>query len=201
MNENTPVIVSTEQVMSSEGYPYTLSLRKVDIEDEKTLNHFIKSCEKLVRLSPEYKLWTNYVRDVLGYTTCSITGEKHCETTVEIHHHPISLYSYIKAIILKKSTDSEEFCSFDIATCIIEEHYNMKVPFCLLLKSMHQKFHNGFLRIPMEIIVGDIEYFMKKYMHYLEDDEVDTILKRTKVNKENCGWADGYKWSKDNYAK
>jgi hypothetical protein len=194
----TNIIISTDQVLSAEDYPYTLSLRRKDLDDEKSLNKFIMSCEKLVRISPEYRMWTYYIRDVLGNTTCCVTGEKHSETTIEIHHHPYSLYTYTKGVVLKKIHDNEEFCSFDIATKIVELHYEMKVPFCLLVLSLHKKYHNGAFLIPMSLVMGDRDYFLKNYSFYLPDDEQETILRRFEITEENCGWNfhDGYRWVK-----
>lgn len=171
-----------------------LSLRIDDFNSEKDLERFVKSCERLVRNSPEYKLWVSYIRDVLNLTVCHITGESLNETTVDLHHHPFSLFMIVKGLIYKKIGNDEKFCSFDIAMETIEMHFNMYVPFVPLVYSLHEKFHNGFLKIPMEIVYGNCDYLMKEIFPFLDPDEQNVIIERLSINKSNCGWEKGYKW-------
>ena len=187
-------IKSENQVLSSNDSPYTLSLRRNDFADEKEMERFIKSCERLIRMSPEYRIWTDYIRSVLGYYRCEITGESHQETTVDIHHHPFSLYAITKAAILRNEASGKEFCSYDISSEVIQLHYDMRVPFCLLISSLHEKFHNGALMIPMDLVHGDVQYFITTYLSFLDDDAVESITNRLGVTKENCGWEKGYRW-------
>jgi hypothetical protein len=78
-------------------------------------------------------------------------------------------------------------------------HYDLKVPFVVLLKSMHEKFHNGFLKIPINLVHGDLRYFIDNYKEFLEDDDVEIIYDRLSVNFENCGWANKYNWNNNKY--
>ncbi len=191
---NSALIQSENQQLKSSVTPYTLSLRRDDFDNEKELSSFIKSCERIIRTSPEYKLWTEYIREVLGYHVCQLTGEMHAQTTVDIHHHPWSLYSIVKVIIIEKIVNKKSFCSYDISSDVIQLHYDMKAPFVLLLRSLHDKFHNGFLQIPMELVHGDSKFLVERYISYLDDEEAELISNRMTVNKENCGWIKGYRW-------
>jgi len=165
-------IKTDNQVLSSPNAPYTLSLRRTDFSDEKEMEKFVKSCEKIIRMSPEYRIWTDYIRSVLGFHRCEITGEMHQETSVDIHHHPYSLYAITKAVILRSEASGKEFCSYDISSEVIQLHYDMRVPFCLLVSSLHEKYHNGALQIPMDLVHGDIQYFIDNYLTFLDDDAV-----------------------------
>ena len=100
--------------LSSPDYEYKLKLTQADISDEKELVKFIRGCEQLIRTSPEYKLWVAYVHEVLGLTNCSITNESHSNAKSDLHHTPFTLFSIVKAVILKHINDEKEFCSFDI---------------------------------------------------------------------------------------
>lgn len=174
--------------LSAEEFPYTLKLKRDSFENEKDLSKFIRSCERIIRTCPEYKIWTEYVREVLGFHSCSLTGELHYQTNVDIHHHPISLYTYVLGVCLEKINKGLDFDSFDICHIVLKNHYEMKVPFICLLKSYHDKFHNGALELPMEFVHGDYKHFMETYSSYLEEDVLETINERLRVNKENCGW-------------
>lgn len=192
-------ITSTDHVISSDNSIYELSLRRDEIEDEKELKQFIKSCEKLFRLSPEYKLWTGYVREVLGYVKCDLTSEVHGQMSTDIHHHPISLYTITKAIIMKKINEGKEFCSLDIVIDLVEMHYELNVGFIILIKSLHEKFHNGFLQLPMEVVKGHYKHFLSNLFNYLDDDSKEIIEDRLAINLENCGYGEQYYWTKENY--
>lgn len=179
--------------LSSDNNPYLLKLKISEFGDEKELDKFVKACERLIRSSPEYRIWTSYIRDSLGYYKCEVTGEQHAQTTVDIHHHPFSLYSIVKAVILKKVSGAVEFCSYDICEEVIKLHYEMRAPFCLLVSSLHEKFHNGFFLIPIELIRGDMQHLFDKYFAFLDDDDQQTITARLGINKNNCGWTQ-YRW-------
>lgn len=174
--------------ISSGEYPYTLTLRKEDFDNDKDLTKFVNNCEKMVRMSGEYRIWTEYIREALGYHSCQITGELHNQTRVEIHHHPITLFSIVKGVVLRNIASKKQFCTFDVATEVIQLHYELKAPFCLLVKSLHDKYHNGYLEIPIDMVHGDYNYFINNYISFFEDDEASSIISKLSVNRQNCGW-------------
>ena len=199
MEETSEDLISSDNnTISSdnENFPYSLTLRIDNIDDEKELKKFIKNTELLIRRSPEYKLWSSYVRDVHGCSKCNVTDEVCGEVTIEIHHHPIPLFYLVKSEIVKNIANNNEFCSFDVATKIIENHYQNKVGYVPLVKTLHEKFHNGYFELPMEIVKGNYNDFINKNLNYLEEEERESITKRLKIKKENCGWSSGLKWIK-----
>lgn len=185
--------------LSSEETPYTLSLRITDVGDEKQLKRFIRQCEGMIRKSPEYRVWTNYVRDVLGFFSCDLTKENHAQCNCDIHHHPISLFMITKAVILSYMSSSKEFCSADIAVKVLELHYENRIGFISIIRSLHEKFHNGYLQLPMQLVHGDYKLFISTYGKYLEDDDLDTIKARLEINFDNCGFGTQYYWSQNKY--
>lgn len=201
MESMTSVFSSNNEVISNSENEYVLPLRINDISDPKEMKRFIKSCELLIRRSPEYHIWTDYIRETLGFVRCQITDELHYQTQTDIHHHPISLYNITKGVINKKIYDQIPFNSFDICSDIMKLHYDLKVPFVVLLKSMHEKFHNGFLKIPINLAHGDLRYFIDNYKEFLEDDDIEIIYDRLSVNFENCGWNNNYNWNNNKYIK
>lgn len=183
-------------VLFSDLFPTSLSLRIDGFDTEKEQHSFIKSCVKLIRTSVEYKLWKKYLIDVLGVTTCSITNEDMSECSIEIHHHVPSIYAVTKAVVNKRIEDDKPFSSFDIALDVIELHFKNKIGYVPLLNSMHEKFHNGFLNIPIEYVRGDYKSFLNEYLKYLDEEDVKTIDERliVKLNKDEPPL-----WTKDNY--
>lgn len=177
----------------SDNYPFRLSLRVKTFENESEYKKFLKNCEKIVRGCLEYKLWRDYITDVLGVNTCMITDEKMDEVSIEVHHHVPSLFALVKALVNKKMEREEEFSTFDIALEVIELHFMNKIGYLTLLRSMHEKLHNGYLSVPISIIKGDYQYFVREFSKYLDEDDLAIINSRLAINESNCSW------SRDNY--
>jgi len=175
--------------LNSENCPVSLTLRINSFENSSELNKFIKAVERLVRSCGEYKQWKAYLIDILGCVECAITGELLNEVTLEVHHHIPSLYDVVKAVVMKNLENQIEFCSFDIATKVIEIHYENKVGFVMLVKTLHEKFHNGFLKIPIDLVRGNYMAFLNEYSRYLDDEDLDKINERLAINETNCLWS------------
>lgn len=173
----------------SDTFPFRLSLRIRNFENEADYKKFVKNAEMLIRRCNEYKLWRNYIIDVLQINTCMITNESVDQVTIEVHHHIPSLYTLVCALVNKKIESEEEFCSFDIAQEAIELHFKNKLGYVTLLKSMHEKFHNGFLTIPVNFVKGDYNHFISEYSKYLDEIDIDKIQARLAVNEHNVSWA------------
>jgi len=172
----------------SERHPFSLSLRISNFENEATYKKFIKNCELIVRRSLEYKEWRNYIVDVLQINECMITHERMDEVTIEVHHHVPSLYTLITALVNKCIEENLQFCTFDICQQAIELHFQNRVGYVTLLKSMHEKFHNGKLDVPISYVKGDYTYFVREYSKYLDEAELETLQARLAVNEHNCTW-------------
>lgn len=192
--DSTEVKSNVEKLeLYSDGYPFNLPLRITTFEDDSLYTKFIKNVEKTIRGSIEYKLWTDYLKDVLGVQTCFITNERMDQVKIDIHHHIPSLYTMVKGVLNKKIKNNEEFCSFDISTEVIELHYKNRVGYVALIKSMHEKFHNGFLKIPISLVKGDYQWFIREFSEYLDQEDLDIINERLSITEGN------QEWTIDNY--
>jgi hypothetical protein len=188
--EQNTVEADTERFeLYSQDYPLTLPLRIGNFENEAHFKKFVKNCETLVRRSNEYASWRNYVIEILGLNTCHITDEHISEVSVEVHHHIPSLYAVVSAVVNKKVGDQQQFCSFDIATEVIQLHFQNRVGYTILIGSMHEKFHNGHLDIPINLVHGNYNYFIQNYGGYLENEELEKIQQRLAVTITTVGWS------------
>jgi hypothetical protein len=174
-------------------YPYNLPMRIMGFEDEKVYFKFIKNCEKIIRSSNEYNEWRKYLKDVLQNNHCLITLEIDDQVTVEIHHHIPSLFTVIKTVTNKFVDNKKEFCSFDICLEVMELHFLNKIGYVPLIKSMHEKLHSGFLKIPVDLVRGNYKDFLKDYGQYIDDDDWEVIKERQSIVISNN------KWKKDEY--
>lgn len=173
----------------SERHPFSLSLRISNFENEAVYKKFIKNCEMTIRRSIEYREWRNYIVDVLQINECMITHEKMDEVTVEVHHHLPSLYVLVTALVNRHIEENIDFCTFDICKEAIEVHFQNRVGYVTLLKSIHEKFHNGRLDVPLEYVQGNYNHFIQEYSKYLDEADLETIQARLAVKEHNCSWS------------
>jgi len=183
-------VVADENILKlySTNSPFELSMRIKRFENDSEYNKFIKSVERMVRSSYEYKLWKTYLIDVLGLTTCVITDENLAELTLEVHHHVPCLYIIVKALLNESIENEEFFCTYDIATKVMELHFKNQLGYAMMCKSMHEKYHNGFLEIPIESIKGNYMEFINLYSRYLDAEDLDILNNLLQINRSNCSW-------------
>jgi len=183
-------IKSDENILTlhSDNVPFQLSMRFKKFENDSEYNKFIKSVERMVRSSMEYKLWKSYLIDVLGMTSCVITEENLAELSLEVHHHMPSLYILVKGVLNKMIDEDQAFCSFDVAIKVIELHFLNHLGYVMLCSSMHEKYHNGFLDLPIESVKGNYMAFINEYSQYLDDEDLDKINSNIQTTRSNCEW-------------
>ncbi len=184
---------SSSMELYSNDYPFRLPMKTVNFENEVDFDKFVKNCERLIRSSYEYKQWRNYITDVLGANICVITNESMTEVSLDVHHHLPSLFIVTKSVINKKMTDHLSFSTFDICSDVLELHFLNRIGYCVLLKSIHEKFHNGFLTVPIEYVKGNYLLYLQEYTKYLDEEDLEKINNRLIIHESNCSW------TKDNY--
>jgi hypothetical protein len=129
-----------------------LYINSNEFPQEKDRKQFIKDTERIIRNSNEYKKWLKFIHGVLGINfKCYKSGDLAGMCTIEIHHHPLTLFNL--TVIAIDSTAI--FNSFTIADLVIGWHFENKVGFVPLNKTNHDKFHNRVLTIPVEVIEGN----------------------------------------------
>ena len=185
--------VNDESIFSLPDTEFNLSLRVSSFNSAKDFDNFIKNVERMVRYSGEYKLWVKYITDHLGHSHCALTNESINECSLEVHHHPITLYVIVKAIVNDALRREQEFSSFDIAVKVIETHFQNKVGYIVLLSDLHKKYHSGFLNLPIELVNGEYRYIMNHYN--LEENEYDKVVSLCGVHMDDVQ----QKWKKNEY--
>ena len=196
MDLNSPEIFSDESTntLKSSDSPFDLPLRIESLPSEKDLHKFLKCVERIIRTSVEYRFWISFITTALGNTKCKLTHEQMSETNIEIHHHPINLYTICKAVVNNKINAKELFCTFDIATEVIELHFQNKVGYIPLLSDLHNKFHEGFLDLPMELVSGEYKEILKDYS--IDDEDLQRIHSLCGIKAKDVK---SINWSKDDY--
>lgn len=192
-SKQTDIDTNDNNVLHLENSEFDLHLRIDHFDDDGERIRFIKSVEKMVRRSPEYSLWRNYIMDVLGQTTCEITNESASDCSIEVHHHPLGLYTIVETVVGDYITHQREFSTFDIAKDVIELHFQNKVGYIVLISNMHEKFHNGKLQLPIEFVKGDYKWIPQHYS--MEQEPYDKFLELANIHVSDVRET----WSKGNY--
>ncbi len=172
---------------------FDLPLRISTFASAKDYENFVRNVERVVRYSQEYKLWVKYITEHLGHTTCALTNETMNECSLEIHHHPINLYTVVKSVVNDMMSNNIEFSTFDVALKIIELHFQNKIGYIVLLSDLHKKYHNGFLNLPIEMVNGNYKYILENYN--IEENEYDKICRLCSIKMADVEQS----WSKDHY--
>lgn len=169
---------------------YTLEMPIGEFDSDKDKDKFIKKCVGIARSLPEYKEWVKYVKDMLGYRTCSLTGENGDEVTVEIHHHPLTMFDITSIIIDTYLKNNKKFTSMNILNDVMTLHYNNKVGFIPLCTTYHEKYHNGYAVIPPKLVIGEWNYLLETVGYEVNQDIVNKCseLMSESNNETINGW-------------
>jgi len=184
---------TSDKILFSPNYAFSLSLRIREFEDDKQFVKFIKNVESLVRKSYEFSLWRQYILEVLKVSKCAITFESKEDVSICIHHHIPSLFLLVKGVIQKYMKEEKEFCTFDIARDVIEIHYQNRLGYVPLTETMHEKFHNGKLDIPINLVQGDYLWCLSNLVFDTYDlEEINSRLAVQSWTKFPSWWSNHY---------
>lgn len=145
--------------------PFAVSFYFDDYYNEKSVKQFIKTVEKLIRTSKEYKTYIELLRtNVYALNHDSImTNITTADVDLEFHHNPFTLYDIIEVVMLYHIAHEEKFTSFSLAKEIMNLHYEHKVGLTPMTKTTHELAHSGNLFISARQIFGDYHKFMEQY--------------------------------------
>ena len=157
-----------------------------DLSDEKSYNKFISDVEKEVRGSFEYKRLINYLKKYCGMNQCAYfentTMNPDSKVTIEIHHHPFTLYDICTIVMAKRMYYNESLELEMVAKEVIKLHYEDKVGLIPLSKTPHKLYHNGFLQIPLESVRGNWRAFKNEYWDFMTNEQKDVIERIIQFN-------------------
>lgn len=166
----------------------SLTICRDDFMEDKKFKNYVRNIERLVRTSPEYKSWLQFVYGVLGTNLCCYqTGELPISCTIHMHHHPITLYDWV-VICIENTT---RFDTFSIAEEVMALHYNNSIGFIPLCATSHEKYHNDMLVIPIELVEGNWREFIQVHGTGIPEYILNNVTTFSSVSLANCNdtWA------------
>ena len=155
--------------------------------NEKTRSKFIKSVEKIIRSSLEYREFINYLRSELGMNFCmffnNVSRDDIKNIGIEIHHIPFSLFDIVNIVLRKYETEELTIDPLVIADEVMRLHYEGKVGLVPLSITVHELYHRGDLFIPLQYVDKGFILFYQEYKDYMK--EYEEMLKRLIVMSRN----------------
>lgn len=167
--------------------PFAVSFYFDDYYNEKSVKQFIKTVEKLIRTSKEYKMYIELLRtNVFALNHDSImTNITTADVDLEFHHTPLTLYDIVEIVILKHITNDEKFTSFSIAKEVMDLHYKHKVGLVPLTKTTHELAHSGNLFISESQIFGQYKMFLEEYKDGVSADLIQKVRELENLSAAN----------------
>lgn len=174
INSNTTNVIQLDVIPDYENDVY-------DLNDEKSFSKFVVDLEREVRSSYEYKKLIKYLKEHKGMNRCAFfdrtTIDPERKVTIEIHHHPFTLYDICIIVCAKRQYNGESMELEMVAKEVMQLHYEGKVGLIPLSKTPHDLYHNGFLQIPLKNVYGNWREFRNEYYDFFTDEQKD-ILER-----------------------
>lgn len=167
--------------------PFAETFYFSDYYDDKKVKQFIKSVEKLIRTSVEYKTYIELLRtNIFALNHDSIMSNiTTADVDLEFHHYPFSLYELIECCILQHIYKNENFTSFSLAKEIMEEHFKNNIGLVPLTKTTHELAHSGNLFLSSKQVFGNYHKFMEEHKNGLTAEiveKINTMERRTADN-------------------
>ena len=101
------------------------------IMNDKDKINLIKTVERIVRRSLEYKQYIKFLKDEIDMTSCSffsnISNKNNTSIGIEIHHEPFTLFDITQIIVEKFIDQDMEINPLLISDEVMKLHYQCKV--------------------------------------------------------------------------
>ena len=143
------------------------------LRNNRERDKLIKTCEKYIRSSMEYRDYVALLKNEYNMIHCAILpqvtkgeGKKY---SVEIHHDPFSLYDIVDLEILRREDQNESLNTLDIAESVMELHYAGLVGLIPLSKTQHELVDSHKVFIPLQHIFFDYAKLYEHYQYYIEN--------------------------------
>jgi hypothetical protein len=154
-------------------------------EDEKSLDKLIKTIERFVRGSVEYREYVTFLKEEIDMNQCAFFPKLTREDVgIEIHHSPLTLYDITSIIFNYMQINEVEPTVFDIADEVMKVHYEGLIGLIPLTNTVHELVHNGDVFIPVDKVYGNVKEFYNRYKDGFTTDHKELLKENIRVTKQ-----------------
>lgn len=162
--------------------------RHISIMTDRDKVKQVKSIERIVRGSQEYKQYVAFLRKEVDMTMCSyftnISKKDGAKVSIEIHHEPFTLFDITLIVLEKWMAEGMKINPILIAEEVMKLHYQGKVGLIPLSLTVHDLVHEGKIFIPLQNVYGDFISFLEEYEPYITQDLQDILEIKLKMSKD-----------------
>lgn len=187
-------LAKTENYVNTKKFTNVVIPKVVKVEktynimNDKDKVKLIKTVERIVRRSTEYKMFIRYLKEEIDMTVCSffnkVTNKDSNKISIEIHHEPFTLFDITQIVVDKFIDNEEELNPLLIAEEVMKLHYMGMVGLIPLSITVHQLVHDGNLFIPLQNVYGNYVEFVEEYQDYITNDMQSILQAKIKMSKE-----------------
>ena len=186
----------TKFVESKDDATEFISLNKdIDyFQDETFYNRFVKGCEKMVRQSPDYSIFVQWIKKIVGINFCQVSSSIYdTDATIEMHHGPIfTLFDIVSIILNDFIRTNQKINTLRITDKVLDEHFKLRVQVIMLAVTNHEAAHNRDLFLNVRQGIGNISEFIDVYKDSLDDIHKYKIWNYINLCKDNDSFDTGY---------
>lgn len=161
---------------------------EINIMSDKDKVKAIKTAERMIRSSLEYKAYIKYLKKYIDMTKCSffnnVNNKDGKKVSIEIHHEPFTLFDITQAVLEKQLDETGEVNLFNISEEVMKLHYQCKVGLLPLSATVHELVHLGEVFIPLQSPRGDYIGFLEEYDRYITMDMKDMLQEKLKLSRQ-----------------
>ena len=163
------------QIIKSENDIFGVAFLKQDFAFEKEKTSFIKKVESQIRSSREYASFISYIREELQFNHCTILNNLDSgSVSIEMHHHPFTLYDLVETEVNKYIMTGQGFNSFIIAHNVLLTHYENLVGLIALSRTMHELIHsNKEILIPKQLVIGNYNDYFLANSKFMDENTIN----------------------------
>lgn len=138
--------------------------------DDKVFDRFVKSVEKLVRSDRSYSNYVGKIKETEDNLAKDVilNSLKSSDATIEMHHHPFTLYDIVSIVALHNFNNNIPFTSFSLAKEVLAIHYANMVGLAPMSITTHELAHLNVDKTKKRYITLTKKQVFGKYSEFAE---------------------------------
>lgn len=169
-------------------YEKPVSISKLPtVTNERQRDKLVKTIEKYIRTSLEYRDFIKYLREFIDMNCCEFFHNfsgKHKKGMIEIHHTPFDLYSITSIVMRKQEFEMGYIDELVVAEEVMNLHYRGLIGLIPLSITAHELVHEGKLAVPLNNVYGRFVEFTKEYYDYIDEALLTMLNEQIELTKK-----------------
>jgi hypothetical protein len=159
------------------------------LKGDKDKLKLIKTIERVVRSSMEYRDFVKYLKDYVNMDKCSFytnvcSKDARRKISIEIHHEPFTLFDICHIVLNRQMNEEPHINTLAVAEEVIKNHYQNRIGLIPLSITVHQLVHSGKVIIPLQCVYGEYIQFLETYGAYISDELNNLLRLKIEISKD-----------------